>query len=67
MPKSKKEYEEYLNLISVGREDFYDYLAVHCGQLSFNRNCQNQTLGRLIRRYDPIAFETGFNEWRLDK
>lgn len=62
--KTKNEYEEHLNevgetfdyesdewIIGGKRRDFYANLNLY---------------GTAVRKYDPIAFEVGFNEFKLN-
>ena len=55
MKKTKKQYVEYLNEIgfSISPDNF-----IMKGKQRFG------LYGYLLRKYDPIAFEIGFKEWR---
>lgn len=55
MKKTKNNYENYLN--EVG-ETLPEEFFIMGGKL------RHGDYGRLLRKYDPIAFEVGFNEWR---
>ena len=71
--KTKKEYEEYLN-------NLYDFhtcrdLTEHCwagndkshqakqSALKLGLQCK---YGTILKRFDPIAFEVGYQEWRMN-
>lgn len=75
MKQTKKHYEDYLNALysdifsTSQAEDEFIYLT--------NKNRGNATnvksiadahanhlLGSLLRKYDPIAFNAGYNDWR---
>lgn len=58
--KTKKKYEYYLNEIgySLNSEDFI---------IGGKQRNIFAGYGFLIRKYDPIAFEVGFNGWRANK
>ena len=53
--KTKKEYEIYLNSIgaSLSQEEFI-----------IGGKFRRGKYGTMLRKYDPIAFEVGFNEWK---
>ena len=53
--KTKKEYEIYLNSIgaSLSPEEFI-----------IGGKFRRGKYGTMLRKYDPIAFEVGFNEWK---
>jgi len=54
---TKKAYEQYLNDMSdcVREEDF-----IMCGKMRHGK------YGTMLRKYDPIGFEIGFNEWKRE-
>ena len=57
--KTKQAYEEYLN--EVGENMTLDAL-----QQRYNLGThviRNHELGTFLRKYDPIQFEVGFEEW----
>ncbi len=69
MNNTKKQYEEYLNEIG---NSFYN-----CAYLSGNRpNRIKETkiwfylarnkYGYMLRKYDSIAFNVGYNEWKRE-
>jgi hypothetical protein len=67
--KTKKKYEEYLNEVGATFESC-EYMTnprrsgkvIKKGSL---RNLLNdERYGYVMRKYDPIAFEVGFNEWK---
>lgn len=55
--KSKKEYEEYLNEIEPPYESDEWIMA---GKRRYLRN----GYGKQLCKWDPIAFEVGYGEWR---
>lgn len=73
--KTKKEYERHLNDVYsetcydyVTALDVFDYITVrsrgtHTTRENIIKHYNNQKLGSLLRKYDPIAFNVGFNEW----
>lgn len=75
MKKNKKNYETHLNELyadAYSQEQAHDqfrYLANRTrGNYTTSTNIinayANHTLGSLLRRYDPIAFNSGFNDWK---
>jgi len=58
--KTKKEYEEYLNENSPSQGSDYWIIG---GKIRMSFMWQNR-YGTAIRRFDPIAFEVGFNEFK---
>jgi hypothetical protein len=58
--KTKKEYEEYLNenSPSQGSDEW-----IIGGVIRMSFMWQNK-YGTAIRKFDPIAFEVGFNEFK---
>lgn len=58
--KTKKDYEEYLNdnSPSQGSDEW-----IIGGVIRMSFMWQNK-YGTAIRRFDPIAFEVGFNEFK---
>lgn len=72
MRKTKKSYEEYLNSIYDFHScrDATEYLwssKVEARQrnkvLKLGLQCK---YGTILRTYDPIAFEVGYNEYKLN-
>lgn len=59
MRKSKKAYEEYLNILSPpwGSDEWI------IGGVKRTRSMNNATWGTALRKHDPIAFEVGYKEW----
>lgn len=55
MKKTKKAYEDYLNEVGerLGAEAF-----ILAGKMRSGK------YGMLVRKYDPIGFEVGYNEWK---
>jgi len=70
MNKTKKKYEQYLNALlsdtySMNQAvDNYSYFkGGKIRETSLISAHANRTLGTLLRRYDPICFQVGYNEW----
>ena len=59
MKKTKQAYEEYLN--EVGEDMTLDDLQQRYN--IGNHIIHNHDLGTFLRKYDPIQFEVGYNEW----
>lgn len=59
--KTKKAYEEYLNNNSHFDSDEY----IIGGKKRETYYWSNR-YGTALRKYDPIAFEVGYNEWRKE-
>ena len=60
MKKTKKEYEEYLNELSPDFEsDEWIIGGVYRRSLAVLKKW-----GTVLRRYDPIGFEAGYQEWK---
>lgn len=61
MRKTKKMYEEYLNenSPSQGSDEW-----IIGGTIRMS-NMWSRTYGTALRKHDPIAFEVGYNEWKL--
>lgn len=75
MKKTFKQYELYLNAFHSEHYDFetmkdnFIYLTnktrgKHISEKTLIKAYYNKTLGSLLRKYDPIAFRVGFNEWQ---
>lgn len=67
--KTKKKYEEYLNEIGATFEDCEYMCNPRRGGKVIKPNSLRNLLndmryGYLLRKYDPIAFETGYNDWK---
>ena len=60
MAKTKKAYEKYLNESSP--EQGSDEWIIG-GKLRINLMCQSK-YGTAIRKYDTIAFQVGFRDWK---
>ena len=58
--KTRKAYEEYLN--NNSSNDIEQYVIG--GKLRSQYYYKNK-FGTAIRKYDPIGFEVGYNEWRM--
>jgi hypothetical protein len=74
MKKTKKAYEEHLNQLyaeyysSEQAVDLFEYMTnksrgAHTTPSNIVSCAENHTLGTLLRKYDPIAFNTGFSDW----
>lgn len=59
MKKTKKEYVEFLN--GLVDADPGDDRWIIGGK---NRYTGRRNYGTMLKRYDPVGFEVGFNEWR---
>lgn len=57
--KTKQAYEEYLN--EVGEDMSLEDLQARYNL--GNHVIRNHDLGTFLRKYDPIQFEVGYNEW----
>ena len=57
---TRKEYEEYLNEVgkSLPEEEFI---------IGGKQRPYWGKYGSFIRRYDPIAFEVGYSDWKREK
>lgn len=55
--KTKKDYEKYLNEIGC---------TLPYGNFVIAGKQRYGYYGYLLRKYDPIAFEVGYNEWRRE-
>lgn len=74
MRKTKKAYTEYLSnyysdFALQQAKDALIYLTSknrvkYTTESKLTKAWSNFTLGEIIRKYDPIAFNVGFNEWR---
>lgn len=66
--KTKNDYENYLNNIGCSFENC-EYITnpsrgKHLKAQSLRNALNNFEYGKVLRKYDPIAFETGYNEWK---
>lgn len=61
MTKTRKDYENYLN----GLLNYYD--EDHFLWLKAKSLLSQGKLGTATRRHDPIGFNVGFNEFKLEK
>ena len=59
--RTKTNYEKYLNSLSP---DYESDQWIIGGKLRY-RLRKSQKWGTALRTYDPIAFQVGYNEWRL--
>jgi hypothetical protein len=73
MKKTKAAFEKHLNELYA---DIYSFSQAH-DQFSHFKNGKitereiyqaynNHSLGTLLRKCDPVAFNVGFNEWKKD-
>jgi hypothetical protein len=60
MKKTRIEYTEYLNKIGRGLDEAKFIIG---GKM--RKQLYPCGYGKAIRRYNPIAFNVGYNEWRL--
>lgn len=58
MKKTRKEYEAFLNEISPDNDSEKWVIG------GKNRYVNRNNYGTMLKRYDPVAFEVGYNEWR---
>jgi hypothetical protein len=60
MNKTKKSYEEYLNDLSPaqGSEKWIIGGKIRMAEMNL------QQYGKAVRKFDPIAFNVGYNEWK---
>lgn len=56
--KTKKEFVSYLNGLVTDRDDDRWIIG------GKNRWTGRNNYGLMLKRYDPVAFEVGFYEWR---
>jgi len=68
MRKTEKAYEEYLNCSGTDYSKLYEYLYSREKQSGREKATVKHILkagdlGTALRRYDPIAFECGFEDW----
>lgn len=64
MKKTKDNYESYLNEMFPYYEPFMEYLTTKSTRV---RNALDRaSYGSILRKYDPIAFEVGFNDWKTN-
>ena len=60
MEDTKQAYEEYLNdLVPHDDDDIFESKFIIGGKL------RTGAYGTMLRRYDPIAFQVGYNDWYL--
>lgn len=57
---SRLDYEEYLNEVgdSLSEDEFI---------IAGKQRTNNHNYGALVHRLDPVAFTTGWNEWKREK
>lgn len=68
--KSEEDYEEHLN--EIYSENDFDSLVYltngnrgeHVSEEELLSALYNGSAGSLLKRYDPIAFNTGYNDWK---
>jgi len=60
--KTKKAYVEYLNELSPeqGSDEWIIGGTIRMYDMWAN------TYGKALRKYDPIAFQVGYNDWKLN-
>jgi hypothetical protein len=74
MKRTKKNYETHLNALYADMysesqaEDEFAYLTNKSrgkatNLKAINSACINHILGSLLRKFDPIAFNAGYNDW----
>lgn len=57
MKKTRKNYEQYLNSIGNSLDD-------DAPEFIMGGKRRRGKLGTMMRKYDPIQFEVGYNEWK---
>lgn len=74
--KTKKEYEKFLNQMYAdcySEEQIVNALEYMTNKSrttgtttikNIRSSHQNHIIGSLLRKYDPLAFEVGYNEWK---
>ena len=64
MKKTRKNYEDYLNDIYNIDEglDVGEYMLPQAKRLLMSGK-----YGSALRKYDPVAFNVGFNEWQPNR
>jgi hypothetical protein len=60
--KTKKDYEEYLNELSPEQGSLEWIIG---GRIRMGYMWQNK-YGKAIRKHDPIGFQAGYNDFKLD-
>ena len=63
MKKTKKNYENYLNEVLEPTSLIYLSNKSRGKYISLRYILCSKNLGRILRYYDPIAFNVGYNEW----
>lgn len=58
MKKNKKEFVEYLNGLSPDRESEEWVIG------GKNRWTGRENYGLMLKRYNPVAFEAAYREWK---
>lgn len=58
MKKNKKEFVEYLNGLSPDRESEEWVIG------GKSRWTGRENYGLMLKRYDPVAFEVAYREWK---
>lgn len=69
--KTKKKYEDFLNEHGAVLEDLMYLTEPAPGRKVLKKNSLRNLLndgryGYIMRKYDPIAFETGYELWSSD-
>jgi hypothetical protein len=62
MKTTRKAYEKYLNSLALDNADGKYIIGGRLRIEAFSLN-----YGTAIRKHDPIAFEVGYNEWKLNQ
>lgn len=61
MKKNKKVFEAHLNNMSPDCDSEEWIIG------GKNRYCQRDNYGTMLKRYDPIAFNMAYREWREEE
>jgi hypothetical protein len=62
MKNTKKAFEQYLNDLQLEADHGRYIIGGKLRNEAFSRE-----YGTALRKYDPIAFQVAFNEWKLNK
>lgn len=62
--KTKKEYENFLNGLFTYEDIYFNHpYLLRKGNRGANKLAESGLYGTLLKKFDPIAFNVGFNEW----
>ncbi len=68
MAKTKKDYEDHLNEVGMSFDDLV-YITNpvrgrYISERKLRKDLGNNKAGTLLRKYDSIAFVSGYSDWR---